>query len=172
MLQVDTGLLILRIVFGLLFVGHGTQKLFGWFRGYGLKGTGGFFEQIGYRPGPLMAGVAGSTETVGGLLLATGFLTPLGAAMVVGTMINAIVTVQWSNGLWNGYEKDLLYGTAATALAFIGPGAYALDDAFGWTLAGADWGLAAIGLAALTATIVLASRRKPVPAVQPVQQAA
>jgi putative oxidoreductase len=169
---VDTGLLILRVVVGLLFVGHGTQKLFGWFRGYGLKGTGGFFEQLGYRPGPLMAGVAGSTETVGGLLLATGLFTPLAAAMVIGTMINAIVTVQWPNGLWNGYEKDLVFGTVATALAFVGPGMYSLDDAFGWTLAGTDWGLAAIGLGALTATLVLASRRKPKAVAVAVQQAA
>lgn len=168
----DTGLLILRIVVGLLFIGHGTQKLFGWFGGYGLKGTGGFFEQLGYRPGPLMAGIAGSTEVVGGLLLATGFLTPLGAAMIIGTMINAVVTVQWQNGLWNGYEKDLLFATTAAALAFIGPGAYSLDDALDLTLAGTDGGLAAIGLGALTATLVLTSRRKPRASVEAVQQAA
>lgn len=168
----DTGLLVLRIVVGLLFVGHGTQKLFGWFRGYGLRGAGGFFESIGFRPGRLMAGVAGTTETVGGLLLAAGFLTPLGAAMVIGTMINAVVTVQWQNGLWNGYEKDLLYTTAATALAFAGPGAYSLDGAFGWMMSGTAWGLRALALGIVTALGVLASRRKPQPAVQPLQQAA
>src|SRR3954454_7675468 len=80
----DTGLLLIRIVVGLLLVGHGTQKLFGWFGGHGLEGTGGFFEKLGYRPGKVWAAVAGMSETGGGLLLALGLFTPLASAMIIG----------------------------------------------------------------------------------------
>jgi putative oxidoreductase len=86
------GLLVLRVAFGALFAAHGTQKLFGWFGGYGLEGTGGFFESIGFRPGKVMAFVAGATELSAGLGLAFGLLTPLAAAAVIGVMINAIFT--------------------------------------------------------------------------------
>jgi putative oxidoreductase len=171
--EVDIGLLILRLVVGALFIGHGTQKLFGWFGGHGLKGTGGFFESIGYRPGPFMALIAGTTETVGGLLLASGFLTPLAAAMIVGVMINAIVTVKLSQGLLNGYELDLTNLVAATAVAFAGPGAYSLDRAAGWDLSGNPWGLGALALGVVTAGLTLATRRVSRPAAIPeVQQQA
>ena len=155
----DTGLLVLRLLVGLLFIGHGTQKLFGWFGGHGLKGTGSFFESIGYRPGPFMALIAGATETFAGLFLAAGFLTPLGAAMVIGVMINAIVSVKWEKGLWSGYELDLLYAGAAAALAFTGAGAYSLDALAGWDFSSPVWGAGAVVLGSVTAMFMLGSRR-------------
>ncbi len=161
--MVDTGLLILRIVAGLFFAGHGAQKLIGWFRGPGLEAAGGFFVQIGYRPGKRMVAVASLTEIGAGLMLASGFLTPLAAAAVVGVMINAIWTVKRSLGLYNGYEVDLLFATIAVALAFVGPGTYSVDGALDWSLAGTQWALGAIGLGLVTALGVLSSRRVPRP---------
>ncbi len=160
----DTGLLILRVAAGLFFAGHGAQKLFGWFKGPGLDAAGGFFETIGYRPGRRMVAVASLTEIGAGLLLAAGFATPLAAAAIVGVMINAIWTVKRSIGLYNGgYEVDVLYAAIAAAVAFAGPGAYSLDAALDWALAGSDWALGAIGLGLVTAIGVLASRRVPHP---------
>jgi putative oxidoreductase len=105
--MINIGLLIIRLVIGLLFVGHGAQKLFGWFGGYGLKGTGGWFESIGIKPGVTMALFAGLAELIGGLLFALGLLTPLAGIIIAGTMAMAIVKVHAPNGLWstaNGYE--------------------------------------------------------------------
>jgi putative oxidoreductase len=130
----DTGLLIARMVVGLIMAGHGAQKLFGWFGGYGLAGTGGFFESLGFRPGRLFAAAAGFTEIAGGLLLALGLLGPLGPAMIVSVMIVAIATVHWQHGLFasnNGYELPLLNIAAVAAVALIGHGAYSLDAALG-----------------------------------------
>jgi putative oxidoreductase len=126
----DTGLLIARMVVGLLMSAHGTQKLFGWFGGYGLAGTGGFFEQLGFRPGRFFAATAGTTEVVGGLLVAAGLLGPLGPALILSVMVVAIATVHWQHGLFaqnNGIETPLLYAVGAVALALTGPGAYSLD---------------------------------------------
>jgi putative oxidoreductase len=132
----DTGLLIARVVFGLLMAAHGTQKLFGWFGGYGLAGTAGFFEQLGFRPGKLFAGAAAGTETVAGLLVALGLLGPLGPALIVSVMIVAAATVHWQHGVFaqnNGIEVPLLYGVAALTLALTGYGAFSLDSALGLT---------------------------------------
>ena len=134
----DVGLLIVRVVFGAVMAAHGAQKLFGWFGGYGLTGTGGYFEGLGFRPGKAFAAAAGASETFGGLLLAFGFVTPAAAAVLVSVMIVAAVSVHLPNGLFamkNGYELALLYGAAAAALAFTGPGAYSLDGALGLTTA-------------------------------------
>lgn len=168
----DVGLLILRLAVGGLFIGHGTQKLFGWFGGYGLKGTGGFFESIGYRPGPFMALIAGTTEVVGGVFLASGFLTPLGAAMVIGVMLNAIVSAKLQQGLWNGFELELLYAIAVTTLAFTGAGLYSLDAVIGWDLAGTEWGIAAIALGVVIGVLTLATRRTVQPAIPEMERRA
>ncbi len=128
--MMDLGLLIIRLVIGILFVGHGAQKLFGWFGGHGLKGTRGWFESIGMKPGVMMALLAGLAELIGGILFALGFLTPLAALMIAGTMIMAIVKVHGPNGLWatsNGYEYNLTLLSVAIGIALIGPGRYALD---------------------------------------------
>ena len=130
------GLLIARLVFGSLFAAHGGQKLFGWFGGYGLAAVGGMFESLGFRPGRFFATAAGLSEFGGGLLLALGLLGPGGPALILSVMIVAAVSVHWQNGLFattNGIEVPLLYGTAATALAFTGPGRYSFDAMFGLT---------------------------------------
>lgn len=144
---VSIGLLIARLVLGLLMAGHGAQKLFGWFGGYGLAGTGGFFESIGFRPGRLFAAGAGLTEVVSGLLVALGFLGPIGPALMVSVMIVAAVSVHWKNGLFatgNGIELPLLYATGALALALTGPGRYSLDAL---TSLGSLWTPAFVGVA-------------------------
>ena len=132
----DTGLLVARVVFGLLMAAHGAQKLFGWFGGYGLAGTAGFFEQLGFRPGKLFAGAAAGTETLAGLLVAFGVLGPLGPALIISVMIVAAATVHWQHGVFaqnNGIEVPLLYGVAALTLALTGYGAFSLDAALALT---------------------------------------
>ncbi|PGL71020.1 DoxX family protein [Bacillus sp. AFS055030] len=128
--MIDIGLLIIRLVIGLLFVGHGAQKLFGWFGGYGLKGTGGWFDSIGMKPGVMMALLAGLAELIAGILLALGLLTPVAGLIIAATMLIAIIKVHGPNGLWataNGYEYNLTLISVAIGLALIGPGKYALD---------------------------------------------
>jgi len=130
---VDFGLLIIRLVIGILFIGHGAQKLFGWFGGYGIKGTGGWFESIGMKPGTTMAVLAGLTEFIGGALFALGLLTPFAGVLIAGTMVVAIIKVHGPNGLWitaNGYEYNLTLIAVAIGIALIGPGRYALDAFF------------------------------------------
>jgi putative oxidoreductase len=115
---------------------HGTQKLFGWFGGYGLTGTGGFFEGLGFRPGRLFAAMASTAEIAGGLLLALGFLGPIGPAVLVSVMVVAAGSVHWQHGLFsqnNGIEVPLLYATTAALLALTGYGAYSVDAALGLT---------------------------------------
>lgn len=131
----DAGLLLLRGVIGLLFIGHGTGKLFGWFGGGGLAGTAGFFESVGYAPGQPLAVLAGLTETVGGLLLVLGLLTPLGAAAVIGMMVNA-AAVKSPAGFWisnNGFEFEFVLIVSMLALAIAGPGAHSLDHGRTWS---------------------------------------
>ena len=128
--MMDFGLLLIRVIIGVLFIGHGAQKLFGWFGGYGLKGTGSWFESIGMKPGVTMALFAGLAELIGGSLFTLGLLTPLAGIMIAGTMVMAIVKVHAQNGLWataNGYEYNLTLLAVAIGIALIGPGQYALD---------------------------------------------
>jgi putative oxidoreductase len=148
----SSGLLIARLAFGLLMVGHGTQKLFGWFGGYGLAGTGGFFEGLGFRPGRAFAAAASITEIAGGLLLALGFLGPVGPALIISVMLVAAISVHWQNGLFaasNGIELPLLYAAGAISLALTGPGLFSLDAVLGltslWT-PGIVWAAIAIGV--------------------------
>ncbi|MEV7600830.1 DoxX family membrane protein [Kitasatospora sp. NPDC089797] len=124
----DAGLLLLRLVLGLTMAAHGGQKLFGWFGGGGIDGTGQFFTMSGYPAGNAMAVVAGLTEVLGGLGLAVGLLTPLAGAAIVGTMVNAIA-VTWGGGFFapKGSEYELLLTAGAAALALTGPGRYAVD---------------------------------------------
>lgn len=128
--MISIGLLLIRLVIGLSFMAHGAQKLFGWFGGHGLKGTGGWFESIGMKPGVRMALIAGLSELVGGALFGVGFLTPLAALMIAGTMFIAIIKVHGPNGYWatqNGYEYNLTLLVVAISIAIIGPGYYAID---------------------------------------------
>ena len=156
------GLFLIRAVLGALLFAHGTQKLYGWFGGYGLDGTGGFFESVGHKPGRTMAKLAGLSEAGGGLLLLMGLFTPLGSAMIVGTMIVAAVSVHKDNGLWStngGYELPLLNAAVAAGLAFTGAGKWSLDSALDtpWNR-GFGAGLLALCLAGVTAGAVLARR--------------
>src|SRR5688500_15744866 len=116
----DTGLLIARMVVGLLMAAHGAQKLFGWFGGYGLNRTGEFMVQLGFRPGCTFAAAASVGEIASGLLVALGALGPIGPALMISVMIVAAITVHWSHGVFamnNGIELPLLYATAAFGLA-------------------------------------------------------
>jgi len=159
----NEGLLIARLVFGLVMAAHGSQKLFGWFGGYGLNGTGGFFEGLGFRPGRLFAFAAGFGELAGGLLVALGLLGPIGPALMLSVMIVAAVTVHWRHGLFatsNGIEITLLYAAAAVALAFTGPGALSLDALLGLAFPPAVAALAVIA-GAIGGFAALAARRAP-----------
>jgi putative oxidoreductase len=158
----DIGLLLLRLVLGLTMAAHGSQKLFGWFGGYGLTGTGGFMESLGFRPGRVHAAMAGTAEFIGGLLIALGLLTPIGSALLISVMVVAIATVHVPKGFFvtdGGYEYPLLISTVAAALAFAGPGAYSLDAVDGLQLAGWLPGVVAVVAGLVAAGGSLATRR-------------
>jgi putative oxidoreductase len=128
----------LRLIAGLLFSAHGAQKLFAWFGGYGLEGTGQWMESIGLAPGYLMALMAGSAEFFGGLLLIVGFLTRPTSFVLAITMIVAIFTVHIDNGLFmsnNGYEFGLALLAITISLMFSGAGKLSLDNAVAQRLA-------------------------------------
>jgi putative oxidoreductase len=139
------GTLAIRGVVGPLFIGHGTQKLFGWFGGHGLEGTSGFFEQgLGLRPGKRHATAAGVSEALGGALLTVGALTPVAAGMISGTMITAIRKVHASKGPWvteGGYEYNALILAAMVAITEHGPGAASVDRAVFPRMKGTGWAL-------------------------------
>jgi len=163
----EVGLLILRLLVGLTLAAHGAQKLFGWFGGYGLAGTGQFFEQLGFRPGRLYAAQAGLAEVLGGLFLAAGFLTPAAAAAVVAVMLVAAVTAHVKSGFFaqaGGFEYTLVLGGAALALAFTGPGSISIDQALGISWSGETWGLAALVAGLIGGAVPLMARKTPAPA--------
>jgi putative oxidoreductase len=142
---VKLGLAVLRAIVGTLFVGHGLQKLAGWFGGHGLKGTAAFFESLGLRPGKAHAAASGTAETVGGALIGGGFLTPLGASLISGSMITAIRKVHAKNGVWvsnGGFEYNLVLLAAVFAITDLGPGAWSLDEALGTRRSGPRWAVA------------------------------
>ncbi|WFB08032.1 DoxX family protein [Streptomyces sp. LX-29] len=124
----DIGLLLMRVVVGLTMAGHGTQKLFGWFNGPGLDATAQGFAAYGYEHEEPMALLAALTETVGGLGLALGLLTPLAAAGIIGVMINAIAT-RWADAFFlpTGIEFEVVLLAVAAGLALTGPGRLAVD---------------------------------------------
>ena len=161
------GLAAIRVIVGGLFMGHGLQKLAGWFRGHGLEATGQAFESMGLRPGKLHAAGAGVSETAGGALLATGFLTPLGASLLSGTMITAIRKVHAPRGPWvaeGGYEYNLVLLATVFVITDVGPGEWSLDEALGIHWSGPGWALAQLAAGAIGSSVVLAiAERRPEP---------
>jgi putative oxidoreductase len=158
---VSAGLLVVRLVLGLLMAAHGTQKMFGWFGGHGITATAGFFEQLGFRPGRLFATLAAGTEVASGALVALGLFGPVGPALMLPVMIVAIGSVHWSHGLFamnNGIELPLLFAAGAFALALTGPGAWSLDALLGLdtlTTSGLAWPLLALGIVGGFANLAL-----------------
>jgi putative oxidoreductase len=164
------GRLLLRLTIGGFFIGHGTQKLFGWFGGYGLDGTSQFFEKLGLRPGRTNALAAGTAEAGGGALLTIGLATPVAASAVTATMLTAINRVHLKNGPWvtnGGYEYNAVLIAAVIALAEVGPGPLSLDAALGREWHGPGWALAALGAGAAGAVAAhqyVARQPEPAPA--------
>jgi putative oxidoreductase len=158
--EVDVGLLILRLTLGLLLIGHGTQKAFGWFHGMGPTATAELFDKWAFRPSRAMVYLAAANECVGGLLLVLGVATPLATAMLVGNLTVACVP-NLANGLWaarGGYEVALLYAAMAAVVGFTGSGRYSVDGVVG--LSYPQWaGIAALVVGLLATLPILARRR-------------
>jgi putative oxidoreductase len=134
---VDIALLILRLVLGLMFVGHGAQKLFGWFGGSGMKAWILGIGRMGLRPAWFWALVAALSEFGAGVLVTLGLLSPLGSLGIIAAMLMAIVQVHWPKGFWNskgGIEFPLINLAVALALGLLGPGAYSVDAVLGIAL--------------------------------------
>lgn len=128
--------LILRVTVGLLLIGHGAQKLFGWFGGHGLHGTAQWLATIGFRPALAWALLAGILEFGGGLLFILGLFTPLGSLGIGASMLTAIAKVHWPK-LWvteGGLELPLVNLAVVITVGLMGPGAVSLDHAFGTAL--------------------------------------
>jgi putative oxidoreductase len=156
------GLLVLRVVVGLLFVGHGTQKLFGWFGGHGLSNTGAFFESMGFPQGKRQAFLAGLFEAGGGLLIALGLVTPFAAAALIAVMTVAVIKVHFQKGVWvteGGYEYNAVLVAIVFALSGVGAGNWSLDHALSLNVHGAGWALAALGAGILGGLVPLAEAR-------------
>ncbi|MFP5347301.1 MAG: DoxX family protein [Actinomycetes bacterium] len=163
----DGELLLLRGTVGTLMAGHGAGKLFGAFKaGYGIEGTAGWLEGMGFRPGKPWAYLQGGTELAAGVGLATGLVTPASSAGIIGMMTAAARTAHAGKGPWvtsGGWELPLINGAVATAVAFSGPGRFSLDHLLGLRLSGLRWGIAALATGLGAAAATLAVRRPPEP---------
>jgi len=154
----DIGLLVVRLGVGLIIAARGSQHLFGWWGGLGLYRTGEEFGHLGYPAPRAMAFIAGLTETLGGLGLAVGLLTPLAGAAVAGCMANAVAAT-WHLGLFGGFEFPLLIGVCAAGLALTGSGRIAIDALIpGLRSQRVGYGVAALVLAAILATVTILLR--------------
>jgi putative oxidoreductase len=158
--------LLARICIGIFFIGHGTQKLFGWFGGPGLDQAGEGFEQLGLHPGRRHATAAGAAETAGGAMILTGTATPLAASLLTSVMLTAIDRVHRPNGPWNsdgGYEYNVVLIAALLTLVEAGPGSLSVDRARGREHRGFRWSLAALaaGAAGFAGARQLARRQQP-----------
>jgi putative oxidoreductase len=150
------------VVVGLLFFGHGAQKLFGWFGGHGLSGTGAFFENMGFPQGKRQAFLAGLFEAGGGLLIALGLFTPFAAAAIIAVMTVAVIKVHAAKGVWSqngGFEYNAVLVAIVFALAGVGAGNWSLDHALSFNLHGTVWALAALGAGILGGLLPLAEAR-------------
>src|SRR5579883_2939309 len=154
------GILLLRVVIGLTFAGHGTQKLFGWWGGPGRQGVRGWLQSMNFRLPGLMGLLVATAET-SGVLFALGLLTPFVALALVTAMLVAVASVHWRNGFWNtnqGFEFNLALIAAAVAVAATGPGRFSL----GWDhrLSGLWWGVGVLVVGALVAAAILTLFRR------------
>ena len=157
----DVGLLLVRLGVGAVLAPHGLQKLLGWFGGHGLAGTADYLHGHGFRPARLHAMAAGLSEFGGGVLVALGFCTPIGAAVMAGTMIVAMASVAGKRGFFanaGGIEFPLALCLGALAMAFTGPGNISVDALVGMEYHGLGWGLGAVALALVAAGATLATR--------------
>lgn len=163
-LTTDIVSLILRVTFGVIFLGHATQKL-GWFKGGGyptsISTQADFVKFMGYDHTHLMAWLITLTEAASGILLLAGLCTPLAVAGMLGVNFQFIAGVQWNFGLFgnttggSGFELPLMMSAGIAALGFVGAGRFSVDHKLRWNLRGPRWGLAAIALAVVAGSIVL-----------------
>jgi putative oxidoreductase len=154
--------LLARLFIGGMFVGHGTQKLLGWFGGPGLEGTTGMMGKLGLAPARANAVAAASSETFGGAAIALGAFTPAAAASLIATMVTAIRTVHLKNGFWStggGYEYNLTIIAALLLIVDGGPGALSVDGLLGREETGSGVALAALAAGVLGSTVTLAAAK-------------
>jgi putative oxidoreductase len=157
----DLGVLAVRLGVGGLCFAHGAQKLFGWFGGGGVKGTGQFFDSMGFTPGERSATMAGLAEAGGGLLLAAGLATgPAGAALLGNMAVASSVHAPAIFATSGGYELPATYGLLGSAFALTGPGRYSLDHATGYALNKPWMRIAAVAGAVATATYLIRKRNR------------
>ncbi len=160
----DFGLLILRLIVGGLLSGHGSQKLFGWFGGFGINGTAGWLESIGLKPGRLWASGAAASEFGGGALTAVGFLHPLGPIATIASMVMAYEVAHKGKPIWvteGGAELPVTNVAAALALTLAGPGRFSLDSLFGIRLPRALVALFVVAEVAMTAYAIISRQAPP-----------
>jgi putative oxidoreductase len=159
----NVAMLVARLIVGLGIAAHGSQKLFGWFHGPGLKGTAGWLESLGYRPGIIYALGSGLSELIGGVLVALGLLNRIGPGLVILVMLVAILTVHIGNGFFNenkGWELPGVYIAAALAFDFAGFGAYSLDKVFGFPFFSLQTRWIILGAAVVLALLIFSTRRR------------
>lgn len=150
--------LLARVFIGGMFIGHGTQKWFGWFGGPGFDKTIATMDALGMSPGRRNAHAAAASETLGGVAIAVGAFTPAAAAALIGTMITAIRTVHLEKGFWvanGGYEFNLTLIAALLVLVDGGPGGFSVDSALGLEDTGGGWALAALAAGAAGSTLAM-----------------
>jgi putative oxidoreductase len=152
----EYGILLLRLVVGLLVAAHGTRRLFGWFGGRGRTETVEYFASLGYRwPGVAWL-IAGAGELIGGLLLAVGLATPLAALLIAVVALSAIAVARWRRGLFvahGGFELDIVLVAVVISITVTGPLRLSLDRLIGWDerITGLTWGAGTLALAVLLA---------------------
>jgi putative oxidoreductase len=160
MFSVDVGLFILRAVVGLLFVGHGAQKLFGWFGGHGMASHIEMTRRLNVHPAVPWAWASALTEFLGGLAFALGILTPIVAAALIGNMLVAIIRVHWQHGLWNqdrGIEYPMTLAFVSFVVGGVGAGVYSLDHLFNIELAEPATYLMMLGISLLAVIVAVAA---------------
>lgn len=154
--------LLARLAIGGMFIGHGTQKWFGWFGGPGIEGTTGMMGKLGLAPAKANAHAAAASETLGGVGIALGAFTPAAGAALIGTMVTAIRTVHWDKGFFiqgGGYEYNLTIIAAVLLIVDSGPGPISFDALFGTEESGAGVALAALAAGVLGSTVSLAAAK-------------